>query len=373
MAVQVWPVGALADAADMSGSFLTRKQRHELKRLLRRGTTEARVHRRGRMVQLADNGLSKREIARHLGTNRYRVGLWVGRVQAEGLGGLKDRPRSGRPKTISALERHEVIAAACRAPRDFGLERSLWSHEAIADTLRSSEIIEQISASSVGRILQAGDIKPHRVKMWCHSKDPLFREKLHDIVGLYLDRPSGEPVLCVDEKSGMQALSRARGVIQARPGRGGRLEFEYRRNGTRCLFGCFNVRTGRVLGACSPTRKRADFFSFMDRVASVYRQHRVHIVLDNLNTHHDTSAGDFVTRWNRRHGDRFVFHYTPTHGSWLNQIELWFGILTRRILKHGSFETVGELERAVMAFIEQWNEREAHPFRWTYEGTPLAA
>ena len=357
----------------MSGSFLSKAQRLELRRLLRRGKTEARVYRRGHMVLAADQGVSKSAVARRFGTNRYRVGLWVNRVQAEGLDGLRDRPRPGRPKTISALERHEVIAAACRAPREFGVERTVWSHEAIADTLRSSEIVEQISASSVGRILLAGDVKPHRVKMWCHSNDPLFREKLHDVVGLYLDPPPGEPVLCIDEKSGMQALSRARGLIQARPGRNGRLEFEYRRNGTRCLFGCFNVRTGKVFGACSPTRKRPDFFAFMDRVASVYRQGRVHVVLDNLNTHRDTSAGDFVSQWNRRHGDRFVFHYTPTHGSWLNQIELWFGILSRRVLKHGSFATVDELERAVMAFIEQWNEREAHPFRWTYEGTPLAA
>ncbi|MBL4843961.1 MAG: IS630 family transposase [Planctomycetes bacterium] len=266
-----------------------------------------------------------------------------------------------------------LLAAACRTPRDLGHERANWSHQAIADVLCEGAMVEGISASSVGRILRAGDIRPHRVKMWCHSTDPLFREKLHDVVGLYLDPPPGEPVLCVDEKSGMQALSRRRGLIHAQPGRSGRLEFEHRRNGTRCLFGCFNVRTGRVLDRCSPSRKREDFLSFMDLVASTYRQGRVHVVLDNLNTHHDTSAGDFITQWNRRHGDRFVFHYTPTHGSWLNQIELWFGILSRRILKHGSFETAAELERAVMAFVEQWNEREAHPFRWTYEGTPLAA
>ncbi len=171
----------------------------------------------------------------------------------------------------------------------------------------------------------------------------------------------------------MQALFRERGLIPAQAGKGARLAFEYRRNGTRCLFGAFNVRTGKLLGRCTPTRKREDFLSFMDLVASTYRQKRVHIVLDNLNTHHDTTAGDFITQWNRRHGDRFVFHYTPTHGSWLNQIELWFGILARRVLKHGSFSSVEDLERAVSSFVEQWNESEAHPFRWTYDGTPLAA
>lgn len=359
--------------AGMASSFLKVEDRSELERLIRSGTTEARIHRRARIVLLADRGVSKAEIARRLGTNRYRVDLWLSRWEAAGRRGLEDLPRSGRPRVILPLERHEVLAAACRAPRELGLERDLWSHDALAEVLCEGEMVESISASSVGRILREGDLKPHRVKMWCHSRDPLFREKLHDIVGLYLDPPAGEPVLCVDEKSGMQALSRSRGLVRGGPGKISRLEFEYRRNGTRCLFGCFNVRTGQVLGRVSQTRKREDFLAFMDQVASRYRQERVHVVLDNLNIHHDTSAGDFVSQWNRRHGDRFVFHYTPTHGSWLNQIELWFGILSRRVLKHGSFETAEALERAVTTFVDQWNHWEAHPFRWTYEGTPLAA
>ncbi len=140
-----------------------------------------------------------------------------------------------------------------------------------------------------------------------------------------------------------------------------------------CLFACFNVRTGRVVGRCSQQRRRADFLSFLDLVAATYRQKRVHVVLDNLNTHRDTSAGAFISEWNRKHGDRFVFHYTPTHGSWLNQIELWFAIVSRRVLRHGSFATASELVQKVEAFIQQWNEREAHPFRWTYEGLPLVA
>ena len=151
----------------------------------------------------------------------------------------------------------------------------------------------------------------------------------------------------------------------------GRFEFEYKRNGTRCLFACFNIATGKVLGRCTTSRKRPDFFSFMDLVASTYRQGRVHIVLDNLNTHLNTRQGNFITDWNRRHGKRFVFHYTPTHGSWLNQVELWFGIVSRRVLRHGNFDTPDELITAIEDFIEQWNEMEAHPFRWTYEGVPL--
>jgi transposase len=209
--------------------------------------------------------------------------------------------------------------------------------------------------------------------MWCHSEDPQFQRKLREIVKLYVETPPGEPVLCVDEKSGMQVLWRARGLIRPRVGRWSRLEYEYKRQGTRCLFACFNVRTGQVLGRCRRHRKRTDFLSFMDLVAARYRHKRVHVVLDNLNTHRDTSAGAFISDWNRKHGNRFEFHYTPTHGSWLNQIELWFSILSRRVLRYGSFPTARDLVEKVEAFIQQWNEREAHPFRWTCEGLPLVA
>jgi transposase len=126
-----------------------------------------------------------------------------------------------------------------------------------------------------------------------------------------------------------------------------------------------------VIGRCTTQRKRPDFLSFMDRVAAVYRQRRVHVVLDNLNTHRDTNRCAFVTEWNKRHRSRFVLHYTPTHGSWLNQIELWFCILSRRILRYGNFCSPDELVRAVTAFVKAWNKTEAHPFRWTYEGLPL--
>lgn len=352
---------------------LTPQGHAELESILRRGTTEVRLHRRARMVVLAASGMTVTEIAAELETSRSRVSIWLGRYANEGVRGLEDRPRSGRPKAISPLERHRVLAAACQAPRELGRERDLWSHEALSDAVVDSELVRSISASTVGRILRAAEIKPHLVKMWCHSKDPEYQAKLEDIVGLYLDRPHGEPVLCVDEKSGMQALSRARGLVRGEAGRSNRLEFEYRRNGTRCLFGCFNVRTGHLLGRCTETRSRDDFLSFMDLVAATYRQPRVHVVLDNLTTHRDTSAGDFVSRWNRDHGDRFVFHYTPTHGSWLNQVELWFGILSKRVLRHGTFESPDDLVRAIEAFVGEWNAREAHPFRWTYDGQPLVA
>ena len=264
-----------------------------------------------------------------------------------------------------------MIATACRSPTDFGFQRVLWDHATLAIAVMSAGLVRSISSRTVGRILEDAEIKPHRVKMWCHSDDPAYQEKMRAIVDLYVNLPKGEPVLSIDEKTGMQALSRRRPLQPATPRREARFDFEYKRNGTRCLFACFNVGTGKVYGQCTTQRKRVDFLSFMDQVASVYRQRRVHVVLDNLNTHRDTNQGAFITEWNQRHGGRFAFHYTPTHGSWLNQVELWFCVLSRRILRYGNFHSPDELVAAVMAFIKAWNETEAHPFRWTYEGLPL--
>jgi transposase len=323
------------------------------------------------MILLADAGQSISWIAWTMATSRSRVAYWLRRFERDRLEGLEDAGRSGRPVEITPLERHQVIATACRSPKEFGLQRQVWSHEALAGAVVAAGLVRSISSSTVGRILLEAEIKPHRVKMWCHSNDPDYQKKMKAIVGLYVSSPQGEPVLCVDEKTGMQALSRARQLQPASPGQPARFEFEYKRNGTRCLFACFNIGTGQVLGRCSQSRKRPDFLSFMDLVACRYRQPRVHVVLDNLNTHCNTRRGDFATEWNKRHGNRFVFHYTPTHGSWLNQIELWFSIISRRVLRYGNFRSPDELIRAIYAFIREWNRTEAHPFRWTYEGLPL--
>jgi transposase len=323
------------------------------------------------MIVLATSGESIASIARQMGTCRARVGEWVRRFRSEGIEGLRDEPRSGRPGVITPLERHQVIAAACKTPADLGVDRRTWTYESLRDAVIEAGLVRHISSSEVGRLLDGADLKPHRVRSWCHSTDPDYQRKMRSIVRLYM-RPTGtEPVLCIDEKTGMQALSRSRDLQPATPGRLGRQEFEYRRNGTRCLFACFNVGTGKVLGRCTSSRARQDFLAFLDLVASTFRQGKVHLVLDNLNTHRDTSAGAFISEWNRRHGDRFVFHYTPTHGSWLNQVELWFAIVARRVLRHANFATCDELVAAIERFIERWNATDAHPFRWTYQGLPL--
>jgi transposase len=355
------------------GLRLSKTERNYLEALARAQRGQARLTRRARMILAVASGDSISAVAAKFGTSRYGVRRWIQRFEEERLDGLTDLDRSGRPIEISALERHQVVALACRDPAEFGHERVLWSHDALAETLVAEGLVRQISRRTVGMILEETELKPHRVKMWCHSKDPDYQRKMKDIVSLYTNPPSDEPVLCVDEKTGMQALSRSRQIRRAEPGEVGRFEFEYKRNGTRCLFACFNIRTGKVLGRCTRSRKRPDFFAFMDEVAASYRQRRVHVILDNLNTHRDTNQGDFVTEWSRRHGNRFVFHYTPTHGSWLNQVELWFGIVSRRVLRYGNFKSPDELVARIDSFVEQWNIHDAHPFRWTYTGEPLKA
>lgn len=344
------------------GLWVARGQRAQLEQIIREQRGEARLYRRARMVVLAASGASVASIARQLGTCRARVGHWLRQFRLDAVAGLNDQRRTGRPVRITALERHQVVATACQAPRTFGVERHTWTHESLRGAVVGAGLVRQISSSEVGRILEGADLKPHRVRGWCHSTDPQYQQKMRAIVRLYAQRPRGEPVLCIDEKTGMQALSRSRELQLAAPRRAGRQEFEYRRNGTRCLFACFNVGSGNVLGRCTQTRTRADFFSFLDLVARTYRQRRVHVILDNLNTHKDTAAGAFLTEWNDRHGNRFVFHYTPTHGSWLNQVELWFAIVSRRLLRHGNFPSGDALVAAVGRFIACWNRTEAHPF-----------
>jgi len=215
---------------------VSRQQKNALGEIVRRQCGEARLHRRARMVLLAAAGETISSIARKVGTARCRVGEWLSRFEEYGVEALGDLPRSGRPPVVTPIERHQVVATACLPPVDFGFQRTLWSHATLRDAVVSRELVRSISARTVGRILDDAEIKPHRVKMWCHSKDPMFQEKMQEIVDLYISPPPGEPVLSIDEKSGLQALSRSRALRPATPGRAGRFEFQYKRNGTRCLF-----------------------------------------------------------------------------------------------------------------------------------------
>ena len=313
-------------------------------------------------------------VARGVATEPKTVRLWRDRYLADGVDGLKTRPRTGRPPEIDAVTRCMLLSLACGAPADAGvLFRDTWTtdtlHEAINDFQRTIEG-RLLSRTSVLRILNQADLRPHHMRLWLHSPDPEFRAKVTEICNVYLQPPPGSVVLCVDEKTGMQALGRKHPTRPSEPGRDGRMDYEYIRRGTRTLLAAFNPHSGQVFGQVRARRTADDLVSFMEGLARRYPTGDVHIVWDNLNIHYD-GADDRWTRFNARHGGRFHFHYTPIHASWVNQVELFFGILHRRLLRHHTYRSVGELKATVEAFLAHWNRSEAHPFRWTFKGYPL--
>src|SRR5271170_7358606 len=357
---------------------LSPEVRARLEARLRSGRCTLAEQRRARIALLSADGTMTSVIAKELGVEQSTVSRWRGRFAREGIGedvleDLGDAPRSGRPPTIAPATRMQVVATACD-PLPDGEGMSGWTLDLLVEELPSRGI-DGVSRSSVQRILVQNDVKPHRVETWLHSPDPRFVEKVDDIVPLYLRCPPGSVVLSYDEKTGMQAVERKHPDRQPRPGRLARHEFEYIRHGTQSLLATLNVHTGEVLADCGPTRTGNDMEQHMERVATRYPDVEVHVVLDNLNIHH----GERWKQFNARHGNRFHFHYTPLHGSWVNQIELFFGVVGRRCLRRKSFRSVEELRAHVLAFVARWNARDRKPFRWTFAGfraasasTPLA-
>lgn len=321
---------------------------------------------RARVVLLAVAGHSNAEISRRLGCEVKTVRKWRARFAARPqVTSLNDDMRVGRPPTVPVLARLELIKLACSRPSDSKAPfRQVWSADALRIALRRTTGFT-LSTSEVRRTLRDEEIRPHRLRVWLHSPDPQFAPKVRRICDLYLATPArDEIVLCVDEKTGMQALERKHPSRLPRRRSAGRYEFEYIRRGTRTLIAAFNPHTGEVFGRCSRRRKAVDLLRFMEAVAKRYPRKRITIIWDNLNIH----SGPQWEAFNRRHGGRFRFVYTPIHASWVNQVEIWFSILSRRVLRYGSFASATELTKAVRAFIAHWNAHEAHPFRWTFRG-----
>jgi transposase len=297
------------------------------------------------------------------------VERWRARFVDRRLAGLEDRPRPGHKPTFGALARMETIALACE-PVDAQNGMTRRTLEDIRQQVIERGVADAISRSTVQRILSQADLHPHRIQGWLHSPDPDFRRKVADICALYHRPPAHSVVLSIDEKTGMQAIARRFPDRAPAPGRRRRREFEYKRNGTQTLIAALDVHTGAVLATCQQTRTADDLCAFMEEVAHRYPTGSVHVIWDNLNTHLDGPDKRW-TEFNARHAHRFVFHFTPKHASWVNQIELFFGILQRQCLRNGSFATTAELRRTVLAFIEFWNLHKARPFRWTFTGYPL--
>ncbi len=221
-----------------------------------------------------------------------------------------------------------------------------------------------MSVSEVGRILRNAELRPHRIRQWLHSSDPDFTRKAKRLCNLYLKPPADAVVVCVDEKP-MQALQRAHPTHTDWRDAGLRFEFEYKRHGVQVLMAAFDIRTGHVVTQIVRRRDAEATVSFMDKVAQAFPGKKVYVVWDNLSTHRDGPQQRWI-RFNERHGGRFRFVYTPTHASWMNQVEIWFSILHRRVLAHGDFASVQDQRRRVQAFCHRWNRVERHPFRWTW-------
>lgn len=330
---------------------------------VRAKTTPQRDVTRARIILLAADGVSSRRISKEVGMHESHVAMWRQRFLAGGLEGLKDAPRPGTPPTYGAEDRMKVVALATTR-RDPDEPEATWTYQALADEL-ADEV--GISRSQLWRFLDRLDIKPHKVVGWLNrSEDPEFWDRVRDVCGLYLSRPQNAVVVSVDEKTGIQAKERLVAMTPAGPGTPRRQEFEYRRHGTASLLAALDVHSGEVLARDIERNDSLTFIGFLEELdRAVAPELDLHLILDNGASH--TSKA--TRAWLAEH-PRFVAHYTPKHASWVNQVELFFSILTRKVLKRGSFASRDELVDKIMRFIVRHNDT-ARPFAWTYSGEPL--
>ncbi|OTP75366.1 putative transposase [Caballeronia sordidicola] len=320
---------------------------------------------RAQIALMAHRGESTTAIAQALGVSVQTVSHWRTRLVRHGVEGLQEVSRPGRPRRIGEAQRLELLALACEPAEPDG--RATPTLDELVERAIERGVTKQISRSHLQRILQAGDLRPHRVKQWLHSPDPQFRQKVNEICALYRQAPKGSVVLSIDEKTGIQAIERKHADRAPQSGRARRREFEYIRHGTQALTAALDVHSGRVIGSCTDRRTQADLVAFMEQVALAYPKGRVHVVWDNLNTHR---AQTVWNEFNARHDQRFVFHFTPLHASWVNQIELLFGIYSRRVLRHASHVSIEHLRQRTEAFVAQRNHA-PKPFKWTFAGFEL--
>jgi len=329
---------------------LTLEVRRELEGWTRSRTLPAGIVRRARIVLMAADGLNNKTIAEKVGLSGAMVGMWRKRFLAQGMAGLYDEPRPGGPRTIA----DEQIAAAIRKTlQTKPADGTHW-------TCRSLAKDASLSKSTVHRVWNAFGIQPHRQKHFRLSTDPYFVEKVRDLVGLYLNPPDNAMVLCVDEKSQIQALSRTQPILPLGLGYVEGVTHDYVRHGTTTLYAALDIASGQVLTRCTPRHRHQEFLHFLREIdANVPTDLDLHLVVDNYATHKHAQ----VRRWLAAR-PRFHVHYTPTYGSWLNQVEIWFNIITQRAIRRGSFRSVKDLVTTINHFVQEYNAR-CSPFVWT--------
>lgn len=338
--------------------ILTEDERRILEGYARRFTSAQALARRAGIILALAQGKAGKDVARDLRTSQVTVSLWRRRFLAGRISGLIDAPKSGRPRTIADERVERVVVTTLE---DKPANATHWSTRDMAKRMGLSHM-------TISRIWKAFRLQPHRSGNFKLSKDPEFVPKVRDVVGLYLNPPENALVLCVDEKSQIQALDRTQTVLPLQPGRIELRTHDYERHGVTSLFAALNVATGHVIGECHQRHRAKEFVTFLNRIASeVPSGLDVHVVLDNYATH-KTPA---VKRWLKKH-PRFVFHFTPTGSSWLNQVERWFALITDKMLRRGVHRSVKELVSAINGYLSAHNKT-PKPFTWVKTADQILA
>lgn len=337
---------------------LDSEERNALERWIRRPRTAQALALRARIILACERGGNNGTVAAELGVNRATVAKWRSRFVEQRLDGLLDEPRPGAPRTISDADVERVITVTLEEqPTD----ATHWSTRSMAKRTGMSQ-------SAISRIWRAFALQPHRTETFKLSKDPLFIEKVRDIVGLYMNPPEQALVLCVDEKSQIQALDRTAPLLPMRPGQVERRTHDYVRHGTTSLFAALNTKTGEVLASCESRHRSLEFRRFLDQIEeNVPADLDIHLILDNSSTH----KTPLIQKWLAKR-PRFHFHFTPTSASWLNQVERWFAALTEKQLRRGVHRSTRALEEAIFAYVDSSN-REPKPFIWTKTADQILA
>lgn len=336
---------------------LSVEQAVELRELVNSRDVPADIATRGRIVLWLGEGRRRKDIAELLGVSLPTVDRWKARYAERGLAGLEGERPGGAREQVPARVRSRVIALTRMTPPD-GTGLSHWSTRELAKYLARTENIA-VSWHYIARIWREESLKPHRSGTFKISKDPAFAEKVADVIGLYLAPPGGAVVLSIDEKTQIQALDRTQPVLPVAFAASEKRTADYVRHGTTNLFAALNVTTGEVLGECRPTRNGKDFLAFLKKAVKPHAGKDIHVVLDNLSTHTTPDVKEWLSKNPQVH-----FHFTPVGSSWLNQIEIWFGILTRQSIRRGTFSSVHVLIKQIRDYINSWNTT-AKPFTWT--------